>query len=178
MEYRWRETSRTLATWLLLPVLATACAPAHDLRLDGTHAGTVPRGTVLEVELVDPISSETSAVEDRFSARVLVPILIGDRVVIEEGSEVTGRVLLVVPSVNRDGRMATIGLAITGLKNRNAVEVPLRARFCVLSLGLPIDAEVDPFVLTATGRGRDVTIPRGAKLEVRLRAPVTLRVGA
>lgn len=176
MDSSARETTRAVATGLVL-VLAGACAPTHEVRLDASPPRTVPRGTVLEVELADAISSETSKTDDRFTGRVVAPVLVGGRVAIETGSEVIGKVVLAVPTGSLEGRPATLGVAITGLKGRNCPEIAVRARFCVASLGVPIDAEMNPFVLTASPNGTQVAIPRGSRLRVRLDAPVTLPAG-
>lgn len=62
---------------------------------------TVPAGTALSLELVTPVSSDGSKVEDAVRAKVTRPIVISGMTVIPAGAEVVGSVL----EANQSGRV-------------------------------------------------------------------------
>ena len=92
----------------------TGTAAAEETK-DKTKDVTVPAGTQLVVELADGVSSTNSQLGDIFSARVVEPVSMNGEVVIEAGSQVTGRVTQAVRSKKIGGR-ARLGLEFTGLE--------------------------------------------------------------
>jgi hypothetical protein len=90
-------------------------AAASEQRTDQTKEVTVPSGTQLVVELQEGVSSAESQIGDVVNARVVEPVSMNGEVVIEAGSQVTGRVTQAVRSKKIGGR-ARLGLELTGLE--------------------------------------------------------------
>jgi hypothetical protein len=88
----------------------------------------VPSGTLLAVEFQQTLSSATSLAGDRFTARVVEPILVDGRVAIATGSIVSGRVVKVLPSRKLGGR-AQMDLEFTSLRLAAGAERPIAASF-------------------------------------------------
>lgn len=177
MRSRGTKSAWTLPGLALL-FLATACrsqtaSEAPPLSFEAEK--TVPPGTVLVLEFADDLSSETSKTDDRFIAVVIEPVFVDERVVIDAGSKVTGRIIDAVPARGGDGGgRARLGLVITGLKPRDGAEIPIRACFEISSLGGPIDAAVERIVLKPSTEGMEAAIAKGARVRIRLDAPVTV----
>jgi type IV secretory pathway VirB10-like protein len=89
---------------------------------------TVPSGTVLEVELLDTVSSGSSHVGDTFRARVSGDIRTGGRVAIPGGSEILGEVTEAVP-LRKVGGQARLTLKFTDLVLPGGTTVPIDASF-------------------------------------------------
>lgn len=89
---------------------------------------TVSAGTVLEVELLDTISSEHSQVGDTFRARVSGNVRSGGRVAIPSGSEVMGEVTQAVP-LRKVGGQAKLAVRFTDLVLPDGTTVPIDASF-------------------------------------------------
>lgn len=90
-----------------------------------TPRGDVPAGTEFDVKLVNPLSSATAQVEDRFEATSVVDLMQGDRVLVPAGSIMRG----VVSSVKKAGRVERRGsltLAFDRITVRGK-DYPLRA---------------------------------------------------
>jgi len=94
----------------------------------GSKDVTVPSGTVLAVEFQQTLSSASSQSGDRFTARVVEPVLVDGRVAIATGSIVSGRVVKVVPSKKMGGR-AQMNLEFTSLQFASGAESPISASF-------------------------------------------------
>lgn len=65
---------------------------------------TIPASTPLRLTLVDAVGSDTSAVEDRVTARVASDVHVSGEIVIPEGSRVQGVVTYAQPSAKVKGR--------------------------------------------------------------------------
>jgi Zn-dependent protease with chaperone function len=89
---------------------------------------TVPSGTVLAVEFQQTLSSATSAAGDRFTARVVEPVLVDGEIAIAAGSIVSGQVVRTLASRKLGGR-AQIDLEFTSLELASGDERPLSASF-------------------------------------------------
>jgi hypothetical protein len=63
-----------------------------------TIAVTVPESTPLKVKLEDSLNSGTTHEGDTFTATLVEPVIVGDRVVLPEGSTIEGTVTSVVPA--------------------------------------------------------------------------------
>jgi hypothetical protein len=94
----------------------------------------LPADTVFSAKLLDPLSSETAEVGDRFEAVTLVPVTIGGKTVIPQGSAVFGA----VESVDRAGR------------------ADRSARLVLAFDRLDIDAESQVITATVVGASRDL----------------------
>ena len=89
---------------------------------------TVPSGTVLAVEFQQTLSSAKSRSGDRFTARVVEPVLVNGKVAIATGSIVSGRVVQVQPSKKFGGR-AQLNLEFTSLEVASGGQSPISASF-------------------------------------------------
>lgn len=78
------------------PVPATSSAmnsaPAMPAAPPKPTTVTVPDGTQISIRLIDPLSSETNQIGDRFRATLSHSILVGGQVAIPAGADVEGRV--------------------------------------------------------------------------------------
>jgi hypothetical protein len=89
---------------------------------------TVPAGTVLMVTFQHELSSASSQPGDRFTARVVEPVRVNNRVAIADGSTINGRVVAVeVPK--RFGGRAQLNLEFTSLRVASGRESPISASF-------------------------------------------------
>lgn len=127
---------------LILAGLALGCASggvADDQVDDSTPVAdevvpvavrevTVPAGTVLTVEFLDSLSSETEVAGNTFTARVVEPVLVGGEVAIAAGDEVLGTVIDAVP-VKKIGGQASLNLDFNTLRLASGEEVALAAGF-------------------------------------------------
>lgn len=89
---------------------------------------TVPSDTIVTIEFVDTVSSDTSAAGDRFSTRVVEPVSIDGRPVIRAGDEIVGEVVATVPSKKIGGK-ASLELEFQTLRLSTGEEVPISAVF-------------------------------------------------
>lgn len=107
----------------------------------------VPVGTELDVRLLNPLSSATAQVEDRFEATTMVDLNNGNRVLIPAGSAVRG----VVTSVDKAGRLDRKGSLTLSFD-----QVTVRGR------SYPIHATVDQVLESEGMRGEVGKIGAGA----------------
>lgn len=80
----------------------TSAPPANSSAMNSTASGytappkpvrvTVPDGTQISIRLIDPLSSETNQVGDRFRATLSHSILVNGEVAVPAGADVEGRV--------------------------------------------------------------------------------------
>lgn len=87
---------------------------------------SVPAGTVMEVQLLEGLSSQTSEAGDIFRARVASDVATDGAVGIPAGSEVVGVVTEVVP-LGKVGGRAKLGLKFTDLVLPSGRTVPIDA---------------------------------------------------
>ena len=86
-------------------------------------------GTVLEVEILDSLSSRHNRVGDTFTTRVARDLYAADGVLaVPAGSEILGRVVEVKP-LRRVGGQASLGLELTHLVLSSGVTTEIRASF-------------------------------------------------
>ena len=64
----------------------------------------VPYGTILAVQLTEPLSSDLNRPGDSFSARLVSPIMVGNRIAIPAGATVQGRIVEVRNAGHFNGR--------------------------------------------------------------------------
>jgi len=169
---------------------------------------TVPAGTVMEVELLESVSSQTSEAGDIFRARVSSDVSTDGAVGIPAGSEVVGVVTEAVP-LRKVGGQAKLGLKFTDLVLPSGQTVPIQASFVtegrsetrkdaatiggaaaggailgrVLSrkdrsrgavIGAIIGAAAGAAIASKTP-GEEVTIERGAKVDLKLDDGIEVR---
>jgi len=87
---------------------------------------TVPVGTVLEVEMLSTVSSQTSRAGDTFRARINGNVRADGRVAIPSGSEVMGEVIDAQP-LRKVGGQARLALRFTDLVLPDGTTVPIDA---------------------------------------------------
>ncbi|HEX7182117.1 MAG TPA: glycine zipper domain-containing protein [Thermoanaerobaculia bacterium] len=87
---------------------------------------TVPAGTVLEVEFLDSVSSQSSRPGDSFRTRIASDIREDGRVVIPRGSEIVGEVTEATP-LRKVGGRARLALKFTDLVLPSGQSLPIEA---------------------------------------------------
>jgi hypothetical protein len=112
-----------------------------------SNPNEVPVGTELDVRLLNPLSSATAQVEDRFDATTMVDLKNGNRVLIPAGSAVRG----VVTSVDKAGHLDRKGSLTLSFD-----QVTVRGR------SYPIHATVDQVLESEGMRGEVGKIGAGA----------------
>jgi len=87
---------------------------------------TLPEGTRIFLRLNDYLSTKLNSEGDRFTAEVVAPVLLGDRVVIPKGSIVTGSITRVL----RPGRFrgkAVMNVLFHSIRIPGRIEIPIVA---------------------------------------------------
>ncbi len=98
----------------------------EESRLPAPLVVNVPAGTVMEVEILEGLSSQTSEPGDIFRARVASDVSSDGAVGIPAGSEIVGVVTEAVP-LGKVGGRARLGLKFTDLVLPNGRTVPIDA---------------------------------------------------
>ncbi|HEY1308844.1 MAG TPA: hypothetical protein VGF24_35120 [Vicinamibacterales bacterium] len=162
----------------------------------------IPSGTELDARLQSPLNSGTAQVEDRFEATSLVDVNVSGRAVIPAGSVLRGVVTNVQPATrtNRTAKMtvsfdqvtvngraypirgtvtqAIQGEGIKGETGRIATGAGVGAVLGGLLGGFKgalIGVLVGGGGITAATEGKEVELPQGAVLRVRLDSPVQIQ---
>jgi hypothetical protein len=175
---------------------------SSSTRTTSTRPGELPVGTELDVRLQSELNSETAQVEDRFEATTLVDVQEGDRVMIPAGSVMRG-VVSSVTKATRLERKGSLTVAFDQITVRGRI-YPLRATVtqALESEGLKGEAErigagagigaiiggilggfkgalagilIGGGGTIAATEGKDVELPAGTILRVRLDTPLQLR---
>jgi glucose/arabinose dehydrogenase len=180
----------------------TTEAPTEPTQVSSSRRGEIPVGQQLDVRLQEPLSSKTATVEQRFEATTAVDLRQGDRVLVPAGSLVRGVVREVddADRIDRAGRL-TLGFDQMVVNGR---EYPMRGmatqvfeskgiREEVATVGTAggvgaivggiigglrgalIGAIVGSGGVIAATEGKDVELPAGTIVRVRLDSPVQIR---
>jgi hypothetical protein len=199
-----RSSSAQPAAPAPAPARAPAPAPAAT-RPQSQNTGSaneVPSGTELDVRLQNSLNSGTAQVEDRFEATTLVDLNMNGRVVIPAGSVMRGVVTAVEPGTrtNRTAKMTVSFDQVTV----NGRAYPMRATVTEAIKGDGIKGEATRAgagaavggiigavlggakgallgVLIGGGgtiaatEGKEVELPQGTVLRVRVDAPLTIQ---
>lgn len=143
-----------------MTILKVALASTLIVQLATSAAAQspLPGGTPVPVVLVEPISSKTSRIGDRFTVRAAEDVRIGDTVVIAAGTMGAGEVTRVVRkgAFGRAGRIETRMLYI-GSANRQIVlsgSVEQRGRSGLLPT-IAVGTLAGPFAGFVTGRSAE-----------------------
>ena len=186
------------------PVGATGTSgtPTEPTQVSSDRRGEVPVGQELDVRLQEPLSSDTATVEQRFETTTVVDLKQGDRVLVPAGSVVRGVVRSVddADRVDRAGRL-TLGFDQLVVNGR---EYPIRAMATQVFeskgireeastvgtaggvgaivggiigglRGALIGAIVGSGGVIAATEGKDVVLPSGTIIRVRLDSPIQIR---
>jgi hypothetical protein len=168
----------------------------------GSGASVIPVGQEMDVRLQDTLNSGTSQVEDRFLATTLVDLQIDERTVIPAGSEMRGVVSAVNPAGRLD-RKGSLTVTFDQLTVRGRT-YPIRATVIEalesegvrgevgkIGTGAGIGAIIGGILggvkgalagiliggggVIAATEGKDVDLPAGTVLRVRLDSPPAIR---
>jgi len=94
--------------------------------LFGGQEITLPVGTKIALQLDDHLSTKLNSEGDSFTAKVIVPVYLGDRMAVPKGSIVTGSISRIV----RPGRLrgkAVMNLLFNSIRIPERSEIPLVA---------------------------------------------------
>lgn len=182
-----------------------AATPAPAIRTQTAGAtNEVPVGTELDVRLQNSLNSGTAQVEDRFEATTLVDLSVNGRVLIPAGSVMRGVVTAVEPGTrtNRTSRLTvsfdqvtvngraypmrgTVTQAIEGEGIRG--EVPRAGVGAAVGgiiggllgggKGAVLGVLIGGGGTLAATEGKEVDLPQGTVLRVRVDAPVQIQSG-
>lgn len=169
---------------------------------DTSTPGTIPAGTELDVRLNQRLSSETAQIEDRFEATTLVDVRQNGQVVIPAGSVVRG-VVTDVDKAGRIERKGKLSLSFDQIRINGRV-YPIRGSVTQalesggykedaekIGAGAAVGAIIGGIIggvkgaitgiliggggVVAATEGKDVELPEGTVLRMRLDSPVTVR---
>jgi hypothetical protein len=175
--------------------------PAGSARIDAAAPGSLPAGQELDVRLQDTLSSETATVEQQFEATTVVDLTQDGAVLVPAGSVVRGIVRAVEPAT-RTNRTGSLTLAFDRLTvdgrahpiRGNAVEAfkseGLAGEVAKIGAGAGVGGLIGGSLGGAKGailgvlvgaggtvaatEGKDVELPSGSIVRIRLDAPVRL----
>ena len=162
----------------------------------------MPSGTELDVRLQAPLNSGTSQVEDRFEATTLVDVSVSGRVAVPAGSVVRGVITAVEPATrtNRTAKL-TVSFDQVTVNGRaypmrgtvtQAIEGEgIRGETGRIATGAGVGAVIGGILggfkgallgvlvggggITAATEGKEVELPQGAVLRVRLDSPLQIQ---
>jgi len=182
---------------------APAAASGARAATQATAGGVeVPSGTEMDVRLTNALNSGTVKVEDRFEGTTLVDVNINGRVVIPAGSVMRGVVSSVEPAtrtnrtakmtvsfdqVTVNGRMYPIRGTVTqaiqgeGIKGETGRIATGAGAGAILGgilggvKGAVLGAVIGGGGITAATEGKEIDLPQGTVLRVRLDSPVSIQ---
>ena len=149
---------------------AAAAAPLAD-------SDRLPAGTIVELELTEPVASSRNQRGDKFGMRVVEAISVNGRLVIPAGSPATGQVvhaaassgggkagelLLAARTVDAQGKQLSLrGMRLGGAgQARTDAAIGMSA---ALAVAVPVLAPLALFV-----KGREIEIPAGTRAHAKL----------
>jgi hypothetical protein len=162
----------------------------------------IPVGQELDVRLQDQLSSDNSQVEDRFIATTMVDLQVDERVLIPAGSELRGVVSSVSPAgrMDRTGKMTVTfdqievngrTYAMRGTVTEALQSEGIRGEAAKIGTGAGVGAIIGGILggfkgalagiliggggVIAATEGKDVELPAGTVLRVRLDSPPEIR---
>jgi hypothetical protein len=192
--YRDRDRDRTSSTQ---PSATTEREPRRT-----SGSSVIPAGQEIDVRLIDSLSSDENQVEDRFLATTVVDLEVDGRVVIPAGSEMRGVVSSVNPAgrIDRKGSMTvsfdqlTIGgreYPLRGTVTQALESEGVRGEAARIGTGAGVGAIIGGILggfkgalagiliggggVIAATEGKDVELPAGTILRVRLDSPPEVR---
>ena len=197
---RARGTSATTAP-APAPAPAPAREPAPLPPARTSTSREIPAGTELDVRLSNVLSSGTAKVEDRFEATTLVDLVIDGRTLVPAGAVMRGVVSAVEPATrtNRTGRMTVSFDQLTmngrtypmrGTVTQALESEGIRGEAGRVGVGAGVGAIIGGILggfkgalagiliggggTIAATEGKDVELPQGTVLRVRVDSPVPL----
>ena len=185
------------------PVGTTGTVPPEGpAQVNESRPGVIPVGQELDVRLQDSLSSATATTEQRFQATTAVDLMQGDRVLVPAGSTVRG-IVSSVQQAGRVDRVGKLTLAFDQV-TVNGRAMPMRAMATQVFesggireeaktvgtaggvgaivggligglKGALIGAIVGSGGVIAATEGKDIELPAGTIVRVRLDTPVQVR---
>jgi hypothetical protein len=179
-----------------------ADAAPSSRRTSASTAIELPAGTEFDVRLQSVLDSGTAQVEDRFEATTLVDVIVGERTVVPAGSIVRGMVTAVESATrtNRTAKMTVIfdELVVNGRTTEirgtvtEAIEGSgIKGEAIRIGAGAGVGAIIGGIIGGAKGalagvliggggtiaatEGKEVELPQGSVLRVRIDSPVEIR---
>jgi hypothetical protein len=176
--------------------------PSAPVQVEGNRTGQIPVGQEMDVRLQSSLSSATATAEQRFEATTAVDLMQGDRVLIPAGSVVRGVVSRVEKAGNIDrsgsltlafdritvnGRdhelrgMATQVFESRGIREEGRTVGTAGAVGAIVGgiigglKGAILGAVVGTGGVIAATEGKDIELPAGTIVRVRLDTPLELR---
>jgi hypothetical protein len=170
--------------------------------VSGSRQGVVPVGQLMDVRLQTTLSSATATPEQRFEATTAADLMQGDRVLIPAGSTVrgivssvdragnidrTGRLTLAFDEIVVNGRehplraMATEVYESGGIREEGRTVGTAGAVGAIVGgilgglKGALIGAVVGSGGVIAATEGKNVELPQGTIVRIRLDSPLALR---
>jgi hypothetical protein len=188
------------ATQRATPITTTA--PAGPTEVNASRRGTIPAGQELDVRLQAPLSSETAAAEQRFEAVTAVDVTQDGAVLIPAGSRVRG-IVTDVKRPGRLDRVGSLTLSFDQMTVRGS-NYPIRAMATQVFesggirdeagtagvgggagaiiggilgglKGAVVGAVIGAGGAIAATEGKDVNLPAGAIVRIRLDSAVNVR---
>ena len=176
--------------------------PPAPTQVSSTDRGLVPVGHELDVRLQTPLSSATATAEQRFEATTAADVMQGNRVLIPAGSVVrgvissvtkagnierTGRLTLAFDQIVVNGQeypfrgMATQMFESGGIREEGKTIGTAGAVGAVVGgiiggvKGAIIGATIGAGGVIAATEGKDIDLPAGTIVRVRVDSPIELR---
>src|SRR5262245_50789258 len=106
---------RKALTLLILMLVGTSSVAVNGQSNRRDREVTIPAGTVLRLQLSQPLGSDFSHVEEPVNARIASPIVLNGRTVVPVGATASGSVI----DAERSGRVkgrARLGMRFTSLR--------------------------------------------------------------
>jgi len=114
--------------------IALLLALTSPRMLQASADTVLPEGTKISLQLNNPLSTKANNEGDSFTAVVVSPVYLGDRIVIPKGSQVSGSVSRII----RPGRFK--GKAVMNLIFRS-INIPGRGQLPIIASLLRVDSE-------------------------------------
>lgn len=179
-----------------------ATAPTEPVQVGGSQQGVIPVGQELDVRLQERLSSGTATAEQRFQSTTVVDLKQGERVLVPAGATVRGFVSA-VESAGRLDRKGSLTLAfdqivvngreypIRGLATQVFESRGLRDEVRTVGAGGAVGAIIGGIVgglkgaligaavggggVIAATEGKDIELPAGSIIRIRMDTPVRLQ---
>jgi hypothetical protein len=184
------------------PVGTTGRTPSGPVQVESSRRGQIPVGQELDVRLQTTLNSGTATAEQRFEATTAVDLEQGDAVLVPAGSTVRGVVSRAEPAgkIDRSGSMtlafdeivvngrkypiramATQAFESRGIREEAATVGTAGAVGAIVGgiigglKGALIGAVVGSGGVIAATEGKDVELPAGTIIRIRMDSPVQIR---
>lgn len=138
----------------------------------------IPKGTIIDVELLEELTSKKNHVDDDVKLKTLDNIIINDVIVVPAGALVEGTVTKCTSS-GLFGRAGKLEFTINSVKSINGVDIPLQYTD-FKEAGSDDGAVAVAAVVTLIGglfmKGKNVSFPAGTKMSAKVVADTDLKV--